>query len=122
MTASLLADYGACLDDIGVYIRVQTAKGLVFKSFESKDILQVVYETHWGTHREVILPEVNRLAAQYGFDVSVDVRWETHKGWSEGRTPLEHLQVFLKKTSYVWVALSVLYPVDLKMLSVTLEV
>lgn len=122
-TASHLTAYGACLYAIDIYLREQTAKGLVFEpSGPSQDIFQVGYETHWGAHQEVILPEINRLAAQYNFDVSVDVRWKTHKGWSEGRTPLEHLQVFLTKTSYVWVALNVFDPVAVKMLNATLGV
>lgn len=104
-----ISNYYACLNVIYTYIRAQTAKGLVFEArVNAVDALQVVYETHWGTHQEVILPEINCLAAQAGLEVSTDVSREVDCQC-------------LEKTSYVRVSLQLDYPVEeLKRLRVTL--
>lgn len=56
------------INAISQYIEAQQDKGLVFEAHHQSRAQggrSISYKTHWGTHRNIIHPEVNRLAIQY---------------------------------------------------------
>lgn len=91
---------------IGQYLRAQHAKGLVNvathrPSWGGKGI-KVGYETHWGTHQDVILPEVQRLVAEHDFHLNVAIReCNAYEGWKDA--PMgPGVDVYVEVALHMW--------------------
>lgn len=81
------------INAVNQYLEAQCAKGLINSI---KHITtwaagsSVLYETHWGAHQKVVLPEVQRLVAGRGLRLRAMVRTPGLNGsWIAGPTQLE---------------------------------
>ena len=61
---------------ISLYVTTQHAKGLLNDISHAEighNVRRIGYETYWKTHKEVILPEVKRLAMEYKLRLEMSV-------------------------------------------------
>lgn len=79
MNSNLWVAGSAMCTAIFRYLYTQYAKGLIngipqVPKWDGTGDMKIYYETHWGTHRDIILSEVQRLAVEHGFRLDASVR------------------------------------------------